>query len=354
MEIDSIHFYVENASQMRDWSISKLGLQVLANRDELPGRSILVNDKNTTTYHVGNDRLRTIVSSPTNRSSPVADYLDLHPPGVTNIAFWVDNLAEIRQRVDRLGVKIMFDAVTTFTIQGWGTLEHTISQIPIIENEPMVLNSVQTDALDRITGIDHLVLNVPAGELTAAVTWYRDIFDFRVNQSFFINTNRSGLYSQALISSCGKIRFNINEPSSPNSQIQEFLDFNRGAGIQHIALHTNNIFQTVDRLKQQGLEFLPIPQTYYTDLKLRDEGQIESFLTSEEIIALERLQILVDRSTNSPEALLLQIFTKPIFDRPTFFFEIIERRNRAQGFGEGNFQALFEAIERHNAQLMNN
>ena len=153
------------------------------------------------------------------------------------------------------------------------------------------------------------------------------------------------------MSACGKIRFNINEPSSSNSQIQEFLDLNHGAGIQHIALQTQDIWTTIDRMQQRKLEFLPIPQTYYANLKSRATVQ-QLRLTEREWQQLEQLQILMDWSTATPEQILLQIFTRPIFESPTFFFEIIERRNRAQGFGQGNFQALFEAIEEYNASVL--
>ena len=157
--------------------------------------------------------------------------------------------------------------------------------------------------------------------------------------------------SKALISSCGKIRFNINEPTSTNSQIQEFLDINQGAGIQHIALQTNSILETIDRMQQQHLAFLPISQIYYANLQNRAKTEGNLILTNDEWQQLERLQILMDWSTSTPEEILLQIFTQPIFESPTFFFEVIERRNRAKGFGQGNFQALFEAIEQYNTAI---
>ncbi len=374
MQIDSIHFYVENANRLRDWSISQLGLHVLVEDCAADGI--------TTTHHVGNERLCLIISSPLTATSPVADYLRERPPGVHDIAFRVRSLDEMKQKLDRLKIEILAissvrDRLQWLKIRGWGAMEHTIVQEPaatvpsrsainlsanrysspagfdpptatITEIDRLGLNVAAGEldpAVATITEIDHLVLNVAAGELDLAVAWYRDLFDFRVQQSFDIHTQTSGLASKALVSACGQIRFNINEPSSPNSQIQAFLDVNRGAGIQHIALHTNNILTTVDRMQQQGLAFLPIPATYYTNLKMRSERELAARLTSDEAQTLERLGILADWQEQAPEALLMQIFTQPIFGEPTFFFEIIERRNRATGFGQGNFQALFEAVE---------
>jgi 4-hydroxyphenylpyruvate dioxygenase len=347
MDIQSIHFYVKDLDRIANLFIEKMGMQ----------DSGSIDNGTTSKYNLGEKPPYFSVSS-----SPALDNFDdrlsLHPSGVRNIAFWVENLDEIRRRIERLDVKIIanesIETLPALKIKGWGSIEHTIIQSPKFSQLPArraKATNAGTDLQNPITGIDHIVLNVPAGELETAVAWYREIFDFQVEQTFIINTDRSGLFSKALISACGNIRFNINEPSSPNSQVQEFLDFNRGAGIQHIALHTDNIFETVDRLQQQGVEFLPIPTTYYDRLKIRDGGWIESLLTSNELQALERIQILADWSESAPKSLLMQTFTKPIFEQPTFFFEIIERRDRAKGFGAGNFQALFEAVERHQEQL---
>ncbi len=351
MEIDSIHFYVKDAARMRDWSISQLGLQELAN-----DRSI---DPHTSTYRVGNERLCLTISSPLDPSSPIAEYLQAHPPGVRDITFRVRSLDEMRQKLDRLKIEILatssfHDNLPWLKVRGWGAIEHTIIQSPSTVAAEFELNSSPRSEpyqLGAFTGIDHLVLNVAVGELASAVAWYHKLFDFQVQQTFEIHTPTSGLASTALVSANGQVRFNINEPSSANSQIQEFLDVNCGAGIQHVALHTADIFGTVDRLRQQGVAFLPIPKTYYTSLKMRAQSGIAARLTHTELARLEQLEILADWSDAAPKALLMQIFTKPIFEEPTFFFEVIQRRHRAQGFGNGNFQALFEAIERHSDRL---
>lgn len=340
MEINCIHLYVVDANKTRDLLIEQMGLRSFGDR----------TNEHTIEYLVGNAHLSFSIASPLNSASPVADYLKLHPSGVKNISFRVDNLDLIRWKVDRLGIEIIAaspdrDELRWLKIKGWGAIEHTIIQA----------SSVSIDSIDRteqIIGIDHLVLNVPVGELDSATYWYEDLFDFQVQQTFDIKTDKSGLASKALVSPCGKIRFNINVPSSDTSQIQEFLDANRGAGIQHIALQTNDILATVDRMQQHKLAFLSIPPTYYTNLQSRARSTQNQPLSDDEWQQIERLQILMDWSNSTPEALLLQIFTQPIFESPTLFFEVIERRNRAKGFGQGNFQALFEAIEQHNTTIL--
>jgi 4-hydroxyphenylpyruvate dioxygenase len=336
MEIDCIHFYVTNAAQIQDLLIRQMGLRDL-------GSNVT---EDTIEYLVGNSQLSFSISSPLNSTSPVAKYLHHHPSGVNNISFRVWNLDLIRRRLERLEIEILAASATEdelpwVRIQGWGGIEHTISQAS------SKLHTSIINAHSLITGIDHLVLNVATGELNAAATWYQNLFNFQVQQTFDIQSQTSGLNSKALVSDCGQIRFNINAPSSSNSQIQQFLDLNRGSGIQHIALQTNDIFTTIDRMRQQHLAFLEIDRIYYTQLQIRTRTAQSSALTATEWHQLQDLQILADWSDSSPEAVLLQIFTQPIFEVPTFFFEIIERRNRAKGFGRGNFQALFEAIEQN-------
>jgi 4-hydroxyphenylpyruvate dioxygenase len=361
MELDSIHFYVGDATQTRDFFVRQMGLSAL-DRTVVPPHQRLRIDRmgaQTLVHLLGNSKLLFSIASPLDASSPVAEYLQLHPSGVKDVSFRVPDLDEIRRRVDRLGVKVLaasaeLDESQWLIIQGWGATEHTIIQAQPAVRLPSEIDSLSERLRQRheqIVGIDHIVLNVAAGELDLATNWYRDLFDFQVQQTFEIQTQTSGLASKALISACGKIRFNINEPSSSNSQIQEFLDLNHGAGIQHIALQTDDIWTTIDRMQQQELGFLPIPPTYYANLQNRARSAQNSLLTNGEWQQLERLQILMDWSVSEPEQILLQIFTQPIFESPTFFFEIIERRNRAQGFGQGNFQALFEAIEEYNSTL---
>jgi 4-hydroxyphenylpyruvate dioxygenase len=342
MEIDCICFCAIDARQTRDLLVDRLGLQQLADR----------SNSDTIEYLVGNEYLLFSIVSPLNATSPAAAYLSLHPSGVKDVSFRVPDLAGIRRKVDRLNVKILAasiasDPVQWLKVRGWGSIEHTIIQADKLPEE-----IPRSTLAETIVGIDHIVLNVAAGELELAVNWYRDLFDFQVQQSFDIHTQKSGLASKALVSSCGQIRFNINEPTIITSQIQEFLDLNRGAGIQHIALQTHDLFATIEKLQQQSLNFLSIPHTYYANLRNRAKLARHHLLTDREWQQLECLQILMDWSAATPEQILLQIFTKPIFETPTFFFEFIERRNRVQGFGQGNFQALFEAIEDYNSATL--
>ena len=327
MEIDCIHFCVRDANQTLELLVQQMGFRKLADR----------TNEHTIEYLVGNNQLLFSIASPLNATSPVAAYLELHPSGVRDVAFRIPDLAEIRRTIARLEIKILAlstaqDDVQWVKIQGWGAIEHTI-----IQASSRSIAAPQAGLNEPIIGIDHVVLNVGSGELALAVNWYRELFDFQVQQIFDIQTQTSGLASQALVSTCGQIRFNINEPSSSTSQIQEFLDLNCGAGIQHIALQTKDILATVDRLQQQGLACLPIPQTYYANLQNRSRIEQNVLLNDDEWQQLEHLQILMDWSTDLPEAILLQIFTQPIFESPTFFFEVIERRHRAKGFGQGKF-----------------
>jgi 4-hydroxyphenylpyruvate dioxygenase len=200
---------------------------------------------------------------------------------------------------------------------------------------------VTPSATPFYTHIDHVVLNVANGNLESAVSFYEKTLGFQRQQTFNIQTHRSGLHSQVMVHPHGGVQLPINEPSSENSQIQEFLNLNRGPGIQHIALATHDILQAVAQLRASGLSFIQVPPRYYRNLQQR-QGFRKSAAQWAEIEAQE---ILVDWHSDDPEKMLLQTFTQPIFSQPTFFFESIERRCQAQGFGEGNFQALFQAIE---------
>ena len=256
-------------------------------------------------------------------------------------------------------------------ISGWGGLSHTLIEMATDEATDEITDvrdnltvgltdqSSATSAttsvaasVATITAIDHIVLNVASGDLESAVTWYESILDFQRQQTFTIQTDRSGLYSQVIVSRNAKVQLPINEPASANSQIQEFLNVNNGSGIQHIALRTDNIINAIAQFRACGLSFLPVPTRYYSDLVHRGGFP----LSAQEISAIARAEILVDWNQETSQnmhvgaqhavPLLLQIFTQPIFGKPTFFFEFIERRSQVQGFGEGNFRALFEAIER--------
>lgn len=387
MEIAYIHFYVADSRRSRNWFIKKMGFSFL-------GESI---NAHTITEFVGINNILFLISSPLNDISPVAYFLKKHPPGVADIAFKVEDFDSAYQKLISLNIEILEnnlvfqEGLRMIKIKAWGSLEHTLienhkTNPPFYENiqknslnllESQVENNIlenfnkpnktnlqtvqifnssfkiqphlSTNNLlnlqSKITAIDHVVLNVERHQLKSAVAWYQKVFDFHVQQLFTITTANSGLYSQALIDPSNNIRFNINEPTSDNSQIQEFLDLNYGSGIQHIALGTSDIFQTVHQMKNSGLDFLFVPPSYYQKLEEKHVLKIQSSLTFEQWQQLKSGQILLDFPKDNHTSLLMQIFTLPIFNKPTFFFEFIERRDNAQGFGEGNFLALFEAME---------
>ncbi|OKH27012.1 4-hydroxyphenylpyruvate dioxygenase [Chroogloeocystis siderophila] len=335
MRIDRVHFYVQDAPASCNWFVQHLGFQSVA-------RGV---SEHTRTEVVKSGSVYFVLSSPLTPHSPVASYLQQHPPGVADVTFGVEDLEAVLQQAIAYGAKVLQpiqhdNKIRTAKIAGWGSLSHTL--IEHSGYDDFLLSTEELRSPLSFTGIDHIVLNVAAGDLEQAVTWYQNTLGFQTKQSFNIQTERSGLYSQVLVSRDRQVQLPINEPASANSQIQEFLDVNRGPGIQHIALQTANIVPSVAKFREWGLSFLPVPPSYYTQLQERYKLP----LSIEELQEIAQQQILVDWQDTSPDALLLQIFTQPIFSEPTFFFELIERRLQAPGFGEGNFRALFEAIER--------
>ncbi|MBN3906433.1 MAG: 4-hydroxyphenylpyruvate dioxygenase [Nostoc sp. NMS1] len=348
MKIDHVHFYVEDAKIWRDWFVYHLGFQPVADRS---------SSFHTCTEVVQSGAVCFFLSSPLSPTSPVAEFLRQYPPGVADVAFAVEDVEAAIAQAQKHGATILQPIQerqigTAFfkcgKIAAWGGLTHTlIERSLVICPSSLVFDKGQMTNDNTFTAIDHVVLNVAVGELESAVTWYENILDFQPQQAFKIKTNRSALHSQVMVSHNGSVQLPINEPASRNSQIQEFLDINRGPGIQHIALRTTNLVSAIAKFRASGLSLLSVPQSYYTQLKQRP-GLPLSLL---EIEAIAQQEILIDWQEytplegGNPAPLLLQIFTQPIFEQPTFFFEFIERRFQAQGFGEGNFRALFEAIE---------
>ncbi len=365
MKLDHIHFYVEDATASRDWFVNHMGFQALAS-----GAS-----RDTLTTVVKSGAVYIVLSSPLTSASPVAQFLRVHPPGVADIAFVVSDLEGVMERAVANGAKVLQPVQQQQLAQGrwkwakiaaWGSLTHTLIErlgntplLPVFADSEITTEffspTQQQGATTRglplhrtsdsglFSGIDHVVLNVATGDLERALSWYEEVLGFQRQQKFMIETENSGLRSQVMVHPASGVQFPINEPTSANSQIQEFLDVNQGPGIQHIALQTPQIVKAIAQLRHRGLSFLPIPSTYYTQLRTQHQGLPLSTAELEEIAAQ---QILVDWHNEASQALLLQTFTQPIFEQPTFFFELIERRSQAKGFGEGNFRALFEAIER--------
>jgi 4-hydroxyphenylpyruvate dioxygenase len=282
-----VHFYLEDISYWCRWFETCLDLREIDTEADS-----LVQDAQTSILQHGSIQIR--ISAPLRASSPVGKFLTAHPPGIAEVGFTIDA-----------------DLTEDIVIPAWGDLTHRLIAQP--RSRHLLAKSVPPSLFSHI---DHIVLNVPVGEMDAATQWYAEWMGLSASDRFSIQTERSGLKSTVMENQDKSIQMPINEPSTSNSQIQEFLDYNCGAGIQHLALHTNDIAIAVDCLEQSGVRFLK------TEPK-----------------------ILIDTQSENPNRSLLQIFTQPIFAQPTFFFEIVQRCNDAQGFGEGNFQALFEAIE---------
>lgn len=353
MKIDHIHFYVEDAIATRNWFTSTMGFRSLNH----------TRNHHTHTEVVTNGAVYFVLSSCLRDSSPVSEFLKHHPPGVVDVAFCVQDIEPVINRAIAHGAEILQPiqqqqygqgTVKSAQIKAWETLRHTIVQrsglTPLLPFGEAEIAASSSDSGVCFTDIDHVVLNVAIGDLEKAVAWYEEVFGFQPQQMFAIQTDRSGLCSRVMEYPHSQVKLPINEPTSENSQIQEFLNLNRGAGIQHIALHTENIVEAIAHLRQSGLTFLQVPASYYRQLRQRSNG----VLSESQLRQIEAQQLLVDWQTETPEAVLLQTFTQPVFEQPTFFFELIERQTyrvndrllQAQGFGEGNFRALFEAIER--------
>jgi len=335
MRIARVHFVVEDAFHWRDWFARVLGFQIAGDWRDRDTQIAVVRSGAATFWLV----------APRSDRSPAAAYLQAHPPGVADVAFAVADVEATLARAVALGAELgrspAQPAATATQLRSPVGSYHTL--LPLEESAP---ESIPGD----FTGIDHLVLNVPDGELARAVSWYEQTFGFERQQRFAIQTEASALRSQVLVHPESGLQLPVNEPASANSQIQEFLDANRGAGFQHLALGTRDILRTTAQRRAAGLAFLTVPSSYYEQAQQR---YATLPLAAETWQAIAAQQILIDSQAAELAAeapILLQIFTQPIFDEPTFFFEFIERRRQARGFGEGNFRALFQAIEAEQRQ----
>jgi 4-hydroxyphenylpyruvate dioxygenase len=342
--IDHIEFIVDNADQWRDFFVRKYGMTCRYYADESTGV------KGRRAHVVGQGRINFILAEPRGRGEE-ADFLrwhlEKHGCGVRDVAFRVKDAKNALKVATRRGAKLAMsiddhDEFFASSIQAYGDTIHTFitreegagfapGYKPVTEGPE--------DAKIHFAMIDHVVANVE--HMEEWVAYYEKIFGFDLFMHFDINTGRSALMSKVVSSTDGWVKLPINEPSSENSQIQEFLDKYKGPGVQHIALLTPNIVETIAEMRRRGQEFLDVPESYYDEEFDRRIGSIE-----EDKEELKRLKILVDRDH---DGYLLQLFTKCVFTRPTLFFEVIQRRGGAKGFGEGNFRALFEAIEREQA-----
>ncbi|TVY10967.1 4-hydroxyphenylpyruvate dioxygenase [Paenibacillus cremeus] len=351
-DIEFIELYVGNAKQAAHFLSQGFGFRPIAYA------GLETGETGKASYVLEQNRARIVVSGALAPDHPIAEFVKKHGDGVKDIALRVDDVEKsYNEAVSRGGVAIMeprevTDSNGTVKMAAIGTYGDTIHTLIdrsgykglfLPKYEPCELQ-IPHQAVGLI-GFDHVVGNVERME--EWVRYYEQVMGFKQMIHFDdedISTEYSALMSKVMTSG-GRIKFPINEPAQGKrkSQIQEYLDFNQGAGVQHIAILTNDIISTVTQLQENGIDFLSTPDSYYEMLTERI-GTID-----EDLAKLRELNILVDRDD---EGYLLQIFTKPIVDRPTLFMEIIQRKG-AVGFGEGNFKALFESIEREQARRGN-
>jgi 4-hydroxyphenylpyruvate dioxygenase len=348
---DFIEFYVGNAKQAAHYYQSAFGFQVIAYRGPETG----VRDK--ASFLMAQGKIRLVLTTPMSASGPIADHVRKHGDGVRDIALWVDDARLAHARAIERGAKsvrapeVLKDDNGEVVIAAIAIYGDTIHSLVERRNYtglfmpgfvPRKTHFTPTDV--GLQYVDHCVGNVELGKMNVWVKFYEDVMGFKNLISFDdqdISTEYSSLMSKVMSSGNERIKFPINEPAEgkKKSQIDEYLEFYGGPGVQHLALATDDILKTVTALRDRGVEFLSVPTSYYKELQGR-VGKID-----EPVEELAKLGILVDRD---PDGYLLQIFSKPVQDRPTLFYEIIQRKG-AKSFGKGNFKALFEAIEREQA-----
>lgn len=345
---DYIELYVGNAKQAAHFYKTAFGFQSLA----YAGPETGVKDR--ASYVLVQDKIRLVLTTPLKSDHPISEHIKQHGDGVKVLALWVDDAYSAYEETTKRGAKSYMEPKTLTDDNGEIRMSgiYTYGETVHMFIERKNYNGVFMPGFDKwesaynptsvgLKYVDHCVGNVGWGRMNETVQWYEDVMGFANILTFDdkqITTEYSALMSKVMSNGNGYVKFPINEPAEgkKKSQIEEYLDFYEGEGVQHIAVATDDILSTVKELKARGIEFLDTPDTYYETLTER-VGEID-----EEIKQLQALKILVDRDE---EGYLLQIFTKPIEDRPTLFFEIIQRKG-AQSFGAGNFKALFESIER--------
>jgi len=345
---DYIELYVGNAKQAAHFYKTAFGFQSLA----YAGPETGVKDR--ASYVLIQNKIRLVLTTPLFPDHPISEQLTRHGDGVKIIALWVDDAYDAHHQTTSRGAESYLDPQTLEDDYGqvkmsgiytYGETVHMFVErknynglfMPGYEKWESAYNPEPTGLLY----VDHCVGNVGWNQMDKWVKFYEDVMGFRNILTFDdkqISTEYSALMSKVMSNGNGYVKFPINEPAEgkKRSQVEEYLDFYGDEGVQHIAIATNDIVDTVSKLEARGVEFLKVPTIYYDDLEAR-VGKIE-----EDIEPLKNLGILVDRDE---EGYLLQIFTKPVEDRPTLFFEIIQRKG-AKSFGAGNFKALFEALER--------
>ena len=354
---DYVEFYVGNAKQSAHYYKTAFGYQSLA----YAGLETGVKDR--TSYVLGQDKIRLVLTTPLTENSAINDHLRKHGDGVKVVALWVDDARSAYEETMKRGARSFmeptvesdeFGEVIRSGIYTYGETVHIFVErknykgifLPGYKEWKSYYNPESTG----LKYIDHMVGNVGWNEMNTWVKFYEDVMGFVNFLSFDdkqIHTEYSALMSKVMSNGNGRIKFPINEPAEgkKRSQIEEYLDFYGGPGVQHIAIATDDIIKTVSQLKARGIEFLGAPPSEYYKA-IPERLGVHMGMMKEDISKIEELAIMVDADE---DGYLLQIFTKPQQDRPTLFFEIIQRMG-AKGFGAGNFKALFESIEREQAR----
>jgi 4-hydroxyphenylpyruvate dioxygenase len=349
---DHVELYCGNAKQSAYYYMAAWGYQPVA----YCGLETGVKDR--VSYVLRQGKINLVLTTSLVPGGPINDHINRHGDGVKSVALWVDNAAKSWRETTARGAVSVFEPevredsdgkVVLSAIETYGDTIHTFVErkdyngifLPGYE----AWNPTQVGVPVGLRFIDHMVGNVGWGEMNTWCEFYAKVMGFAQLISFDdkdISTDYTALMSKVMSNGNGRIKFPINEPAEgkKKSQIEEYIDFYHGSGVQHIAVATDDIIATVTALNARGIEFLTVPNTYYEEL-LDRVGDID-----EDVASLQSLGILVDRDE---EGYLLQIFTKPVVDRPTLFFEVIERKG-AKSFGKGNFKALFESIEREQAR----
>lgn len=346
---DYVEFYVGNAKQAAHYYMSAFGFQALA----YAGPETGVKDK--ASYAVRQHKLTFVLTTPLRTDNTIADHIYKHGDGVKALSLRVQDATKAWEETTRRGAKSymeptkLTDEHGEVVMSGIHTYGDTVHLFIERKNYTGAFmpgykpwgNSYFKPGDTGLLYVDHCVGNVGWNQMNPWVKFYEEVMGFKNILSFDdndISTEYSALMSKVMSSGNGYVKFPINEPAEgkKKSQVEEYLDFYNGEGCQHVAMATNDIVKTVTALRDRGVEFLRVPNTYYDDL-LDRVGHID-----EDLEPLKELGILVDRDD---EGYLLQLFSKPVEDRPTLFFEIIQRKG-AKSFGKGNFKALFEALER--------
>ena len=367
LAFDHVTHWVGNAKQAASYYCSRWGFEIIGYK------GLETGSREIASYALQLDKVVFVVQSPLNPTGVTSEvmgaHLTKHGDGVKDVAFNVENCVGIFNAAKSRGAKVVkepweetdeYGTVTFATIQTYGEVCHTFVERKGYKGPFLPGYSKPTfeDPLLKILPpiginfIDHIVGNVPDGEMVPVADWYTKTLQFHrfwsVDDSQ-IHTGYSALRSIVMVNYDETVKMPINEPADGKrkSQIQEYVDYYGSAGVQHIALNTQDILNTITKLKERGMQFLTIPKSYYVILKERLKNSRTKIQENMEVI--EKLNVLIDFDENG---YLLQIFSKPVQDRPTLFLEVIQRRNH-QGFGAGNFKSLFEAIEKEQEERGN-